>query len=116
MTAEEAVYHCIFDIRDPERRTSTLEDLGIVDLNRISITQRASPGALTLVEISIRPTLRHCKSVLFIGLCIYHRLLTASSLPLGQTKYTVQCEPDSHLEWESGECSVPLIVHIEILS
>ncbi|EOA32896.1 hypothetical protein CARUB_v10016220mg [Capsella rubella] len=76
------------DIKDPEHRDLSLEDLNIVTEESVEVDADKS-----YVRITITPTLPHCHLPQVIGLCIYAALL--QSLP-ARFKVDVRIAPGSH--------------------
>ncbi|XP_023641464.1 protein AE7-like 2 [Capsella rubella] len=82
------IFDRIRDIKDPEHRDLSLEDLNIVTEESVEVDADKS-----YVRITITPTLPHCHLPQVIGLCIYAALL--QSLP-ARFKVDVRIAPGSH--------------------
>lgn len=92
------VYDIISDIKDPEFQL-TLEELGIVSLDNISINRLQSLHKL--VTIWWLPTVAHCSYASQIGLAM--RMKLKKEMPnLSQFKFVILIQKGKHLQEESS--------------
>eukprot|EP00934_Nitzschia_sp_Nitz4_P008578 Nitzschia sp. Nitz4//scaffold17_size182527//171565//172365//NITZ4_001883-RA/size182527-processed-gene-0.76-mRNA-1//-1//CDS//3329539427//8568//frame0 len=92
----EEVFHIIRTIQDPEH-PHTLEQLGVVSLDQIQVTDPHPSNAtnsLSIVHVRFTPTIPHCSMATLIGLCLTVKL--RRSLP-ARFKISVQIEPGTHV-------------------
>ncbi|EZG72382.1 putative COG5133 domain protein [Gregarina niphandrodes] len=64
-----SLYYYIFDVPDPEFPNSTLEDLGIVRPEGVTV------DCCGYARVEIKPTVEYCSYVPMIALAIHERLL-----------------------------------------
>jgi metal-sulfur cluster biosynthetic enzyme len=90
----EEIFEIIRNIQDPEHPL-TLEQLGVVSRNQISVQDVTEDEGLSKLDIRFTPTIPHCSMATLIGLCIRVKLLR--SLPSSDRfKVTVRIEPGTH--------------------
>lgn len=99
LTLQQRVFEIIRDIRDPEHPHS-LEELSVVDLNCINITNPPddSPGH-GKIWVSFTPTVPHCSLASIIGLSIQSKIRESGILnPKGEHYYKlkVTCVDGTH--------------------
>lgn len=84
------VWYAIFDVRDPELKSQTLDDLKVVELNEVYVlaTDRTHAHACPYLRVSgsthvcihLRPTQSRCLLVKTIALSLWHALSVAGLL------------------------------------
>jgi metal-sulfur cluster biosynthetic enzyme len=84
------VFDAICDIRDPEL-PNTLEELAVVTQDRVVVDQTNRN-----IQISIKPTVKHCSLVSHISLCIRLRLQKRFSESLQAYKLKILLLAGSH--------------------
>lgn len=89
---EEEIFDMIRTINDPEHPL-TLEQLNVVNVKDIQISNQTSGQHQPTVVIMFTPTIPHCSMATLIGLCLRVKLLR--SLP-SRFKVNVQIKPGSH--------------------
>lgn len=70
VVSRESIFQIVRSIKDPEH-SYTLEELKVVELDRISI-EEAKPGVF--IRVCVVPTIPHCSMVGLIGLSILYKL------------------------------------------
>lgn len=95
----ESIFQMIRTIRDPEH-SYTLEELKVVQLDRIKIEKRKSG---TYVRIVVVPTIPHCSMVGLIGLSILYKLTQIVS-----SKYIIRVEVEKNSHSLSEEVTKQL--------
>lgn len=87
----DEIFDIIRNIQDPEHPL-TLEQLGVVSREQISVHDRVEGGPYSTLDIRYTPTIPHCSMATQIGLCLVVKL--TRSLPA--FKATVRIEPGTH--------------------
>mmetsp|Transcript_11124 Transcript_11124/g.24790 ORF Transcript_11124/g.24790 Transcript_11124/m.24790 type:complete len:283 (-) Transcript_11124:21-869(-) len=89
---EDEIFDIIRNVQDPEHPL-TLEQLGVVSREQISVTdQTGTGGPFSTLDVRFTPTIPHCSMATQIGLCLVVKL--SRSLP--RFKTTVRIEPGTH--------------------
>ncbi|EAN95755.1 hypothetical protein, conserved [Trypanosoma cruzi] len=114
-TAEDVFYE-LSTIRDPEKRSYTLADLGVVAQDRCSIeydqyhsyslagdggksvSGAPTPKRIAVVTVVLKPTVQHCSLMALICLCVYAKLKEALPPWMCDWKIDIKLVDGSHLQ------------------
>ncbi|ESL06544.1 hypothetical protein TRSC58_05780 [Trypanosoma rangeli SC58] len=114
--AAEDVFYEISTIRDPEKRSCTLAELGVVAPDRCSVeygkyygnsfvrdegesvSDARAPKRIAVVTVVLKPTVVHCSLMAIICLCVYARLKETLPTPECDWKIDIRLVDGSHLQ------------------